>query len=143
MALIKCSECGKEISDTAAVCVNCGAPIKKENTMQSSGVSCPKCGSNNVDSQVFQENTGSATVTRTKSKYKQTGHGCLWWLLIGWWWWIVDLLLWMFFFVPRLLIQIFKKKKYKGESISTTVTSNELRYKTMFICKNCGEHWEK
>ncbi len=28
MALIKCSECGKEISDEAKVCVNCGAPIK-------------------------------------------------------------------------------------------------------------------
>lgn len=27
MALIKCSECGKEISDTAKICVNCGNPI--------------------------------------------------------------------------------------------------------------------
>lgn len=27
MALIKCSECGKEISDKAVVCVNCGNPI--------------------------------------------------------------------------------------------------------------------
>jgi predicted membrane channel-forming protein YqfA (hemolysin III family) len=26
MALIKCSECGTEISDKAAVCVKCGAP---------------------------------------------------------------------------------------------------------------------
>lgn len=28
MALIKCSECGKEVSDKAASCPNCGAPIK-------------------------------------------------------------------------------------------------------------------
>jgi len=28
MALIKCSECGKEISDKAKVCINCGAPIE-------------------------------------------------------------------------------------------------------------------
>lgn len=28
MALIKCSECGKEINDKAKVCVNCGCPIE-------------------------------------------------------------------------------------------------------------------
>lgn len=27
MALIKCSECGKEISDKATLCPNCGAPV--------------------------------------------------------------------------------------------------------------------
>lgn len=27
MALIKCSECGKEISDKATVCMNCGNPV--------------------------------------------------------------------------------------------------------------------
>ena len=30
MALIKCSECGKEISDTTKKCIHCGAKIKKE-----------------------------------------------------------------------------------------------------------------
>ena len=29
MALIKCSECGKEISDKAEVCLHCGNPIQK------------------------------------------------------------------------------------------------------------------
>lgn len=29
MGLIKCPECGKEISDKADICVNCGFPIKK------------------------------------------------------------------------------------------------------------------
>lgn len=28
MALIKCSECGREISDKASVCMNCGNPIE-------------------------------------------------------------------------------------------------------------------
>lgn len=28
MALIKCVDCGKEVSDRAAVCPNCGCPIK-------------------------------------------------------------------------------------------------------------------
>lgn len=31
MALIKCTECGKEISDKATTCPNCGAPISSEN----------------------------------------------------------------------------------------------------------------
>lgn len=30
MALIKCPECGKEISDKAPNCINCGYPIQKE-----------------------------------------------------------------------------------------------------------------
>lgn len=29
MALIKCKECGKEVSNQAAKCPNCGAPVKK------------------------------------------------------------------------------------------------------------------
>lgn len=32
MALIKCPECGKEISDTCDVCIHCGYKFKKENT---------------------------------------------------------------------------------------------------------------
>ena len=31
MALIKCSECGKEISDKASTCPNCGNPINQAN----------------------------------------------------------------------------------------------------------------
>lgn len=31
MALIKCPECGKKISDKSNVCINCGCPIKKQN----------------------------------------------------------------------------------------------------------------
>ena len=29
MALIKCPECGKEISDKAEMCINCGFPLKQ------------------------------------------------------------------------------------------------------------------
>ena len=31
MSLIKCIECGKEISSSAKVCPNCGYPIEKNN----------------------------------------------------------------------------------------------------------------
>ncbi len=35
MALIKCPECGKEISDKAAACPNCGCPISGGNGVNS------------------------------------------------------------------------------------------------------------
>lgn len=41
MALIKCSECGREVSSNAAKCPNCGNPID-------TAVHCPKCGSKNT-----------------------------------------------------------------------------------------------
>jgi len=31
MALIKCKECGHEVSTSAKACSNCGAPLKKDN----------------------------------------------------------------------------------------------------------------
>lgn len=39
MALIKCKECGKEISDKATKCIHCGAPIEIEVKK-----TCPDCG---------------------------------------------------------------------------------------------------
>ena len=36
MSLIKCSECGKEISDKATACVHCGCPVPKTNAEQKS-----------------------------------------------------------------------------------------------------------
>ena len=44
MALIKCPECGKQVSSKAPTCPNCGAPIDSSY----SKVKCPKCGSTNV-----------------------------------------------------------------------------------------------
>ena len=37
MALIKCNECGKEISDKATTCIHCGCTIEKKYI-------CPECG---------------------------------------------------------------------------------------------------
>ena len=102
---------------------------------------CPKCGSVNIDVQVFQEDRGSITTSKTKSKYKEAGHGCLWWLLIGWWWWIVDLILWICFFFPRLLVKLFSKKKYKGKSKTVSTTVNNIGYRHVYTCKECGNTW--
>lgn len=106
---------------------------------------CPKCGSEDISKQIFQENRGSKTVTHTSSRYKEVGHGCLWWLLIGWWWWIVDLWLWIWFFIPRLILRLFaapfKKKKYKGKSTSVSETVNDISYRTVCTCQKCGHTW--
>lgn len=39
MALIKCAECGKEISDKASACIHCGCPIE-----ESEKIYCEECG---------------------------------------------------------------------------------------------------
>lgn len=54
MALIKCTECGREVSDKAASCPGCGAPInntfKKKyckhcgSLIDKECIVCPKCG---------------------------------------------------------------------------------------------------
>ncbi len=51
MALIKCSECGKEISDTCDSCIHCGCPIEKTIVCSECGKeidsdmkNCPNCG---------------------------------------------------------------------------------------------------
>lgn len=103
---------------------------------------CPKCGGEHVTTQVMQEQTGSKTTTKTKSKYKEKGHGCLWWLFIGWWWWFFDLILWSVAFIPRLIIKLNQKKKYAGESTSTSTTKNKYGYRTICVCQDCGYRWE-
>ena len=42
MTIIKCSTCGKNVSDDSAMCPNCGNDLDK-------AVLCPKCGSDDTD----------------------------------------------------------------------------------------------
>lgn len=162
-----CKNCGRQIDNDAAFCPSCGAqtcevkntPEKKvanrtEFTAPTPSVKdlihtkkiekfCPRCGSQDIDIQVHQEMQGSKTITRTKSKYRQKRHSIFWWLFIGWWWIFIDLFLWIAIFPIRFLIQLFKKKDYKGTSKSVEKTKNKISYRTVFLCKNCGNHWEK
>jgi predicted amidophosphoribosyltransferase len=41
MALIKCGECGREVSTTAKVCPQCGAKVKKSQSIAHSGGADP------------------------------------------------------------------------------------------------------
>lgn len=51
MALIKCSECGKEISDKAKTCPNCGNAV-------TTYVKCSDCGERFVSSDLSCSNCG-------------------------------------------------------------------------------------
>lgn len=108
---------------------------------------CQKCGSNHVTVQVAQEQVGATTIRRANSMYRKSGHGCLWWLFIGWWWWIVDLFLWIFFFFPRLILRLFaspyKKRQYEGRSSEVSSTKNQIHYKKIFVCQDCGYSWHE
>lgn len=44
MALIECPECGKQVSDKASACPNCGCPIKQDKPKdEKEYLCCPKC----------------------------------------------------------------------------------------------------
>lgn len=59
MSLIKCTECGKEISDKAATCPNCGCPMVSSNVPMQESIQQP------------------AQNTANQVPIKKKGHGCL------------------------------------------------------------------
>ena len=81
-------------------------------------MTCPKCGSENVNVQV---------VTETELKTKH--HGIVYWLCFGW---LIDIFLWLFLTLPMLIIAIFKPKKYKTKTT----------HSSMCVCQSCGHRWK-
>lgn len=57
MALIKCPECGKEISDKADKCINCGFPLE-EFLKKHAEQKCPECNSKDIDAEGYCNNCG-------------------------------------------------------------------------------------
>ena len=80
---------------------------------------CSKCGSENVNIQVLNE-----------QKLVTKHHGIFWWILVGWRWIPVK---WLCLTIPVLFAAIFigKRKKIKNTT------------KTMYVCQDCGYHWKK
>ena len=48
MSLIKCSECGGDVSEKAVSCPHCGNPINPQTPQQEEYLCCPKCGSRDL-----------------------------------------------------------------------------------------------
>lgn len=82
MALITCTECGKEVSDKATACPACGAPIAQQQnntkfckhcgeTIDKECVICPKCGKQveelktSNDKNIIINNSASASASAT------------------------------------------------------------------------------
>lgn len=61
MGLVKCKECGKEISENASCCVNCGNPIIKY-------VTCEECGEKISENAKICPNCGIAINNYSKAK---------------------------------------------------------------------------
>ncbi len=70
MALIKCPECGKEISDKAAACPNCGCPVAE---MTTSGTVRIKMPNNIVEGWVGLFSSRDASVS-ANGKILWKGH---------------------------------------------------------------------
>ena len=72
MALIKCPECNKDISDKAEICVGCGFPIRihlealAKEVSEKEGVkkSCRFCGSENIDKDGYCDDCGMKVESR-------------------------------------------------------------------------------
>jgi predicted amidophosphoribosyltransferase len=53
MPLVKCPDCGKEVSSSAPTCPNCGRPMN-------TSIHCPNCNSENVEKISAASKAGSA-----------------------------------------------------------------------------------
>jgi len=103
---------------------------------------CPKCQSEHIDVQVFQENRGSETQSQTNFQFKEKGHGVLWWICIGWWYVpFIKLPLWLIAFPFMAVMRLGRKKKYQGSATGRSSTQNQIDYRRVFLCKDCGHSW--
>lgn len=77
MALITCTECGKEFSDKAAACPNCGCPtecvLHEMNQTQKADevIKCPYCGSESIDDDGYCNDCGLKVLNK-KTESNQT-----------------------------------------------------------------------
>ena len=67
MALITCPECGKEVSDKAKACINCGYPIREnieelKEIEEKESIKCPYCNSKSVDELGYCNECGMNTI---------------------------------------------------------------------------------
>lgn len=148
-----CSKCGTKINEDDNFCTQCGALVSSVspqiNDIVSVGynttnkVFCPKCHSTNVSVQTFQEQRQSVTTGVSKTNLVEKKHGFAWWLFIGCWWSIIKGILWIIAFIPMAIIRAGRRRKYKGTTKTINTTINNIGYKAVCTCHNCGNIWER
>lgn len=65
MALIKCPECGKQVSDKSDKCIHCGFPLYLDTNGKIEKVKCPYCGTENPEHKKECVNCGAKLQTYT------------------------------------------------------------------------------
>jgi ribosomal protein L37E len=73
MAMIKCPECGGDVSDVATTCIHCGYPLKEDeqtgkSTDSTDEMKCPECGHAITDQDISCPGCGFPLKKKTKSK---------------------------------------------------------------------------
>lgn len=141
MALINCPECGKQVSDKASMCPNCGCPVEKEvkiNECEVGATCCPVCGGKNISYQREQ----STTVGGAKHSYSASSrHGLFYWLFFGWWILIFKMMFKMILAVCTCGISLLFHKKEKIAS-GTTISAGKHFNHTIAVCQSCGHSWK-
>lgn len=100
-------------------------------------MTCPKCKSENVTVQAFQEQE-TKTVSKTKPRKSERHYGfltrCLYWAIIGWWYRPIKKL---------FSILTFGGRRDKSDDLKTVSrTKSKVTYKNMCVCQSCGHRWE-
>lgn len=145
MALIKCPECGRDISDKSYSCIHCGLPLRSNVTSSSQQsyqqyqqpqqnrnvLHCPYCGSHYITYQREQSGKIGAATNKVVVQAPKKSKGCFYWLLIGWW---LEPIMFICFGWIGLL---FGGKKKSGINISASKIIN----RTVAICQSCGHNW--
>lgn len=72
--LIKCNECGKEISDKASACIHCGCPIEKNIQLSNDG--CPLCKNNNHINKDGRDTCAICGYVFNADEYKKGNPDC-------------------------------------------------------------------
>ena len=110
MALIKCPECGKEISDKSKTCINCGYPISEyasELQTEEQDVS------EQIKENQGKEKTFSSEIKKTNYVVEKTPFWKRWWFLML-----------MCIFVPPVgIVFLWIAKKPKYAPVRTTLTA--------------------
>jgi uncharacterized C2H2 Zn-finger protein len=126
MALIKCPECGKEISDKAEACISCGCPIDGNvRPAKSDKLRCPRCSGENITFEIIQSQDVHRGKSHGKSKEKSIvkpkgliGHATFG--LLG-------------------KKKVITKGRNKGKDRGRT----EYKQETYALCSSCGHSWKK
>ena len=142
MSLIKCKECGHEVSDRASACPNCGCPLEKESICNECGQLvpngvdvCPNCGCPLVEIDIDRTRVYSSNNDYTEEKKKRMKP--LWIILT-----IIALLFGFgtFFFLKNedVLSLI---EEIGGQSVSALPDEMKGKYAIVLYHDNVGEFY--